>query len=114
MHELWLCNRILEIIQEQAASNQTYARVKVINLEVGELAAVEESALLFSFDVAAKGTIAENALLKFIIIQGKAWCEDCQKTIHVKRFFQACEFCNNHSLTITSGEEFRIHSMEVE
>lgn len=113
MHELWLCNRLLEIIQEQMM-NQTYSRVKVINLEMGELTAVDKSALLFSFDVASKGTIAENGCLKFIVIPAKAWCEYCQKEIHIKQTYQACEFCNNYSLRIMGGEEFRIHSIEVE
>lgn len=113
MHELWLCNRLLEIIQEQSAG-QTYSRVKVINVEIGELSAVEKSTFLFAFDIASKGTIAENADLKFITIPGKAWCENCQKQIPIKQFFQACEICNNYSSTIISGEEFRIHSMEVE
>jgi len=113
MHELWLCQRILEIIHEQGAK-QGCSRIKVINLEIGELAAIETSALLFSFDVASKGTIAQNAQLKFIIVPGKAWCEHCQKTISIKQIYQACEFCSNHSLKIISGEEFRIHSMEVE
>jgi hydrogenase nickel incorporation protein HypA/HybF len=75
---------------------------------------IDKSALLFSFDVMAKGTIAENAMLKFIDIAGRACCETCQTNIRVHRYDQACENCGSFLYNIQAGEELRVKSMEVE
>lgn len=112
MHELWICRNILEIIKE-SASGKACTQIKVIHLEIGELVAVEKSSLLFGFEVISKGTIAEDAILKFIDIPGQAWCVVCKNVIKISRYDQACKFCGNCSLSIMKGEELRIKSMEV-
>lgn len=112
MHELWICQNILKIVQAQARQ-QKCVRVKVIYLEVGKLAMIDKSALLFGFDVLAKDTIAENAVLKFIDVDGLAWCEACQKSFQVHRYGEICKNCGSFSLTIKTGEELQVKSMEI-
>ncbi|OGV48999.1 MAG: hypothetical protein A3F46_07400 [Legionellales bacterium RIFCSPHIGHO2_12_FULL_42_9] len=59
MHELSLCRAILDIINEHIAGKHCN-RVKKIIIEVGQLAAVDESALRFGFEAITKGTLAEQ------------------------------------------------------
>lgn len=112
MHELTLCQRIMSIINEYSRG-KNYHRVKKIVLEIGQLAAVDEEALRFGFDVVAKGTLAEGAILDVIEIEGQAICDACQKTGKLKHYYDACQNCGHYSLTITQGEELRVSCMEV-
>jgi hydrogenase nickel incorporation protein HypA/HybF len=113
MHELWLCKSILEIIK-QSTMKKKCTHVKKVVLEIGQLAAVEKESLIFSFNVIAKGTVAENAELHIIDIPGEARCELCQKTVPLRQYYDECDVCGGHSLTVTQGEELRVKSMVVE
>lgn len=113
MHEMSLSKRILEIVEEQYA-RQKFERIKIIYIELGELMAVDKQALLFSFTIIAKGSIAEEAKLQFIDIPGEAWCEGCHKAIQVKRYISQCETCGVFSSNIICGNELHIKTMEVE
>lgn len=113
MHEMSLCKSIFAIIQQKMTESR-FQRIKKINLELGQLGAVDKAALTLAFDVMKQGTQAENAELFFIGIPGKAICHDCNETVSIDRYYDACNACGKFSLTIIQGEELRIKSMEVE
>lgn len=113
MHELSLCRSILDIINEHLPAKNG-RRIKKISLEIGQLAAVDESALCFCFEAIAKGTIAEDAILDISHIEGLALCVRCQKTVTLKHYYDACQSCGHFLLTVTQGEELRVKSMEIE
>lgn len=108
-----LCKSIVDIVSRHVKKTKD-VRVQKICLEIGELTCVELSALRFSFDVAAKGSIAEHAILDIITIEGKARCETCQKIIKIKRYYDPCQSCGNFSLTIIQGEELKVKHLEIE
>ena len=112
MHELSLCEGIIKVIEEQAAV-QKYTKVEKVFLEIGALAGVELDALRFGFGVVIKGTIAEEAKLEIITVDGAAWCMPCEKTVKVSQRFDACPHCGSHQLQITGGDELRIKELEV-
>lgn len=113
MHELWLCQSILEIIKKNI-ENKHGIRVKKVILEIGQLAAVQKDSLLFSFGIASQGTVAENAVLQIIDIPAEALCASCKKVVPLQHYYDACLECGTHSLTILRGEEFKVQSMVVE
>ena len=113
MHELSLCKAMLSIINNHVAG-KSCTKVNVVVLEIGQLAAVDESALRFSFEVITKGTVAENARLDIIEVEGQANCSVCQKKVTLKRYYDACPICGNFSLIVIQGEELRVKFMEVE
>ncbi len=113
MHELTLCQRILEIVEKNRLENNG-SSVKTVYLEIGQLVAVEKSALALSFTLLAKGTAAEHACLEFIDIAGRALCESCGKEALVRQYYDACSACGSFSLKVIAGEELRVQSMEVE
>lgn len=113
MHELSLCRSILDIVNEHI-DGKNCRRVKRISLEIGQLAAVDELALRFGFEVLSKGTLAEQAILDIIEIEGKALCDTCLKTVKLKNYYDACQTCGHCSLTITQGEELRVKFLEIE
>ena len=113
MHEMSLCEGVLQILQTEA-EKQGFKRVKTVWLEIGELSSVEPEAMRFSFDVVMKNTLADAAQLKIIHKPGEAWCTQCSKTVNVKQRYDECPYCGNYQLQITGGDEMKIKELEVE
>ncbi|MCW8916982.1 MAG: hydrogenase maturation nickel metallochaperone HypA [Magnetovibrio sp.] len=112
MHELSICEGIVQIIEDQAVE-QNFTSVEKVRLEIGKLSGVELEALRFGFDVVTKNTIAENAELEIIELNGMAWCMPCEKSVSVSQLFDACPDCGGYQLQVTSGNEMRIKDLEV-
>ena len=113
MHEMSLCEGVLQVLQD-SAQKQGYTQVKTVWLEIGELSGVETEAMVFSFDVVTKGSLAENAKLEVINVPGEAWCMKCAKVVHVTRRFDECPDCSSYQLQVTGGDEMKIKELEVE
>jgi hydrogenase nickel incorporation protein HypA/HybF len=113
MHELSLCEGIVQILEEYAGTHG-YRRVKTVWLEIGGLSGVEVEALRFGFDVVTRGTLAEGAALEIVELPGEAWCLQCSRTVPVKQRFDACPACGGYQLQVTGGEEMSIRELEVE
>ena len=113
MHEMSLTENLLELIEEDALQGG-YTKVTLVRLEVGALSHVAPDALLFCFDAVARGTIAEGAKLDIITVPGQGWCKSCGKTVPLSERFDACPDCGNYHVQMTSGDELRLHELEVE
>lgn len=113
MHELSLCEGIIQAL-ETSAHQQRFQRVLAIWLEIGTLASVEKSAMLFSFDAVSRGTLAEGARLHMIDVSADAWCMPCGKPVAVKTRFDACPSCGSYQLQISGGDALKIKELEVE
>src|SRR3990167_7587821 len=103
MHELNICLNILNVLERQAHENY-FHRVKTIWLEIGELAGIEIDALKFNFPVAASHTLAENATLEIVSVEGRALCHGCQNNVIIKTYFNPCPQCDSYNYTITQGK----------
>jgi len=113
MHEMSLCEGIIEIAEEQA-SIQSYNKVKSIRLEIGWLSCAEPEAMRFAFDAVARGTIADGARLDIDQIPGKGWCTACENEVEIGQRYDACPLCEHYPLQIREGDAMRIKDMEVE
>jgi len=113
MHELSLCEGILQVLEENART-QGYRRVKTVWLEIGALSGVETEAMRFGFDAVMRGTLADGATLGIIDKPGSAWCMQCMKTVPVRQRYDACPECGSYQLQVNGGEEMRIKELEVE
>jgi len=113
MHEMSICERIVQVLEEQARTH-CYQRVKKVWLEIGPLAGVELEALRFSFEVVARGTLTEGAGLEIIQPPGEAWCLTCDKLVAIRERFDSCPECGGYRLRVTSGDQLRIKELQVE
>ena len=113
MHEIAICQSILDIVKAQARSRK-FRKVKRVRLEVGPFSGVEIEALRFGFDVVARNTLADGAVLEIDQTEAVARCLCCNLDSHIKQRFDACPHCGSHRLKITAGEELRIKELEVE
>jgi hydrogenase nickel incorporation protein HypA/HybF len=113
MHEMSLCEGVVQLIEDQART-QNFNRVKTVWLEIGELAGVEIEAMRFSFSAVARDTVAEGSKLEIIDVPGRARCPACAHDIQVSARFDACPDCGHYPLEILAGEEMRIKELEVQ
>ena len=107
-----ICEGIAEILAEQAKA-QSFSKVTVVWLEVGQLSTVEQSALRFSFEVVMRGTVADGARLEIIEVPGQAWCMACSQAVSVSQRFEPCPRCGSYQVQVTGGEALRVKELEV-
>ena len=113
MHEMSLCEGVLQVLQKEAQT-QHFVRVKKVWLEIGELSSVEVEAMRFCFDAVMQGSLADGAALEIVRAPGQAWCMQCAETVNVKQRFDECPHCGSYQLQVTSGDEMKIKELEVE
>lgn len=113
MHELSLAESILQLI-EDAAIEQKFTQVKMVWLEVGQLACVEQESLRFFFAVVTEDSIARQAKLEIIEITGQAMCNQCHQVTMIAAYYQACPQCGSYALHVTQGDGMHIKELEVE
>jgi len=104
---------ILEAV-EAKAHNESFGKISQIDLLIGKLAGIEPESLQFCFSAAAKGSIAESAVLAIDEPEGIGECADCGKRFPVSFYYAECTSCRSLRIRIVSGEEFRIQSMTIE
>lgn len=112
MHEMALCEGLLDLIRDQQAKDG-FARVRRVIVEVGALGHVEPHALDFAFAVQRDGTVAADAVLEIREVPGRAWCMDCATTIELRRRGDPCPGCGGFLLIVQQGEELRVKELEV-
>ncbi|MET0071597.1 MAG: hydrogenase maturation nickel metallochaperone HypA [Candidatus Thiodiazotropha sp.] len=113
MHEMSLCEGVLQLLEEHAVS-QGFSRVKRVWLEIGALSGVEPEAMRFSFDAVMRESLADGAQLEIIHQPGEAWCMQCSRPVQVAARYQACPQCGSYQLQVTGGDEMRVKELEVE
>jgi hydrogenase nickel incorporation protein HypA/HybF len=113
MHEIALAQSIVEIVEEHARRD-SFARIRSIRLAIGALSGVDPRALQFGFEAAAKGTVAEGAILVIDRPPGQAWCTDCDGFVPIAGLGDPCPACGGRCWTAARGDELRVTELEVE
>lgn len=109
MHELGITQNIVAIVADAAKGR----RVRRITLDVGQLSGVMADAIAFCFDIVAKDTVADGAVLDIRRITGFANCQSCGAQFEVTTLFQPCA-CRSRTVALVQGEELKIREMEIE
>jgi len=112
MHEMSLCESVLQILEE-SAHKQEFSSVKRVWLEIGMLSCVEPEAMRFSFDAVMKGTLADGAKLELLRVPGEAKCLACLQNVEVQQYGDLCSACGNSRLEISGGDQLRVKELEV-
>lgn len=112
MHELALAESVVQIITRKARAAGA-ERISAVRLEIGALSHVSPQALRFSFDAAARGSLADGARLEIDTVPGRAWCADCAGEVEIAARGAPCPGCGGYALAVTGGEEMRVRDMEV-
>lgn len=112
MHEMALCQGMLDIIAAQQRS-EGFERVRSVVVEIGALGHVDPQALHFAFDVVAAETSAAGATLEIREIPGQGWCMDCSRSVSIARRGDGCPHCGSYTVILRQGDEMRLKELEV-
>ncbi|ECV3919505.1 hydrogenase maturation nickel metallochaperone HypA [Salmonella enterica subsp. enterica serovar O rough] len=112
MHELSLAQNIIELLEEQAINHQ-FIKVKQVWLDIGISACVEIAALKFGLDIAARNTVAENAVFHINIESAQGWCLSCNQSFISKSTKILCPYCNSGMVQINDSSRMSIREIEV-
>jgi hydrogenase nickel incorporation protein HypA/HybF len=114
MHELSICQALVEQIRDAVKSDGNVNRVISITVEVGELSCIEPEALKFSFDTVTHGTELDKTKLVIkhqpIVIK----CLDCNNITECNHTSMSCKYCEGNDVTVIAGKEFLFKNMEVD
>lgn len=110
MHEMAIAEGILTVVLD-AARNHTVTRVRV---KIGALHAVVPDSLRFSFQLAADGTGAQDAVLEVDEVTAWFHCRPCNAEGRLDGPSFHCQACGSPEITIISGEELSVEAIERE
>ena len=113
MHELSIAQSLLDIVLEQSEIHGV-EQVKVIKLQIGELAAVVPESLSFCFELLSKDTLADGAALEIETLPVVARCSNCEILFQVEHHKFICPDCGEPTLEMVSGRELSVASIEGE
>jgi len=113
MHELSVTQSVLEIALTHAAQAGA-KRVLAVDLVIGELASILDDSVQFYWDMIAKGTPAEGALLRFTRLRLELRCSECGRVFSPDTDRYGCPDCSSSHVRVSQGEELRVESIEVE
>ncbi len=113
MHEMSIALSIVEAA-DLKAREEGASTISGIELVIGKLAGIEPDSLRFCFSLAAKGTLAEEALLSIEEPEGTGECMECGVNFPVAFYYAECPECRSLRIRIVSGEEFVIQSITIE
>ncbi len=113
MHEMGIAMQVLEIVKASIPPNLTDLPIERINLKIGKLASVVPSSLRFCFEIISKNTPFAHAELKIEEIPVMAKCKACQHEWTIDGPAFACQSCGSGAITILSGRELEISSIEI-
>jgi hydrogenase nickel incorporation protein HypA/HybF len=110
MHELGMCEAILDTVERRAAGR----RVSAFTVRVGTLHRVVEPAMDQAFALASEGTLAEGAELHLVVLPVRGTCRSCGLTTESAEPPVACAGCGATDLELSGGDELILESIEVD
>ena len=113
MHELAITQSILKMaLQHAEKANAT--RVTDLNVAMGELSSMVDDSIQFYWEIIAKDTIAEQAILHFRRVPAELQCLSCAEKYHPADGELACPKSGSIRVKVIAGEEFLLESIDVE
>lgn len=113
MHELSVAKNIIEIVTDFAMKHKAHQVTEVV-LDIGAVSGVIPENLEFAWEISAKSTIAENAIMKINLIEAKALCLDCKKEFKLEDIYSMCVLCGSIRYDIIQGRELKVKSILIE
>ena len=116
MHELIVTKGIHQIVQKHAIKGDV-KRVLSVNLEIGALSDLQNEWVQRYFDRLSRGTVVQGAQLKITRVPAVFRCNQCQQSFEIDSLLVdelSCRRCHSREITLVSGREYRVKSMEVQ
>ena len=125
MHEFSTAVGIVETITEVALKNNA-KRIQKVKIVVGEFTMLNAEQLVFAFEIASEGTVAEGAEVIITAQKGQIECKDCgykgdvqsskevdHLVVDFRNIFE-CPKCKSNNTDISGGRDIYVDKIEVE
>ena len=113
MHEMAITQSVLNIALD-ALEKAGASRVRTIRIRMGEYSDVVPQILREYFTIAAAGTKAEGAEIEITRIPVTMRCRGCGWCGRVDKLDIHCGACGGTDLSLVTGREFYVESLEAE
>jgi hydrogenase nickel incorporation protein HypA/HybF len=110
VHEVGLCQGILEAVQRRAAGR----RVTRVRIRVGARHRVVSPALDQAFALVSQGTVADGAAVDLVVVPIQVRCLDCGDQAETTDTLAACPACGGLDLETSGGDELILEAIRVE
>jgi hydrogenase nickel incorporation protein HypA/HybF len=110
VHELSVSSAIVDTAVRHAGGR----RVLAVHVRLGELRQVVPDSLTFWFEFVARETVCEGARLEHEVVPARLRCNPCGTIWELEQPLFRCPSCGGSDVTVTSGEELEVESIEVE
>ena len=113
MHELSITEHLLkDCIREAQAQNAS--KIRSIRLCIGALRGIVPDCIQIYMDMLSEGTIAEGVRIESETLPVRVRCMDCGKEGEITPHHLEFPHCKSLRLTLLSGKEFYIESLEID
>jgi hydrogenase nickel incorporation protein HypA/HybF len=109
MHELSLSRAIVETATRHAGAR----RVVLVSVTIGALRQVAPKSLTFYFEIVARGTVCEGAVLEARLLPARMRCA-CGEEWELQETSFRCPACGGGQTSILDGDQLSVDSIEVE
>lgn len=113
MHELAVCQALMEQVEQIAAKQQAVNVVRIV-LQVGPLSGVEAGLLQQAFPIASAGTLAEDCELVIRVQPIQVRCDLCGSLSDASVNNLVCGECGDWHTSLVSGDEMLLQSLELD
>ena len=108
-----IASSVIEAVRKEAARHPGTLPCKV-GIRIGELAAIDQEALRFCFEVIARDTDLESLQLDVEVCPRRHRCSACQREFVVLDYDFRCPQCASLATECISGDELELAYLEVE
>ena len=108
MHELGMCEGVVEVVERRAQGR----RVKRLRLRVGTMHRVVPEAFGQAFEMAATGSVAQDAEVDLVFMPVRTACKSCEAETQSDDFVPLCQRCGSADVDLVGGQELLLESLE--
>ena len=110
MHEFSIAEALLKDTLK-VAEDYGGRPVEQVRVQMGRLRQIVPDILIFAFDVIAKDTLAQDAVLECKEVAPSVRCKNCGTTFEPEDIFWICPTCDTPGGEVLKGEELVLESV---
>jgi hydrogenase nickel incorporation protein HypA/HybF len=110
MHEFSIASAVVDTAVRHAAGR----RVTGVHVRFGRLRQVVPDSLEFAFGIVSRETACDGARLSWEVVPARLRCDGCEREWEIELPAFRCPGCGGAAVTVLSGEELEVESIEVE
>jgi hydrogenase nickel incorporation protein HypA/HybF len=110
VHELGLCESVLDAVEKRAAGR----RVIALRVKIGVLHRVPRESFDSAFTVMSTGSVAQGAAVDFVVLPVRVHCRSCTLDSRADDLLASCPRCGAAEFDSDGGDEVLLDSIALE